>query len=291
MREQGKKLMGKIAVLLCSFLMIFGAAGSAEEEQKGTALPQGKTKYNLLLIGTDRRDESWNGNSDVMILATIDSAKNRITMTSFMRDLYADIPGHGVHKLNYAFAAGGADLLMDTLENNYDLKIDNYMVVNFHEMASIVDCVGGVELTVTDAECTVMNQYLDSMGAGESKLYAGGTYLMNGYQAVAYARNRYVGNCDYERTQRQRNVLHAIFDKMQDADSTDLAELAVKILPEIEYDINFLDMAVLTAALPDLTGYELVENRIPYDDLHYSQNEMLVPDFPATIERLHEALD
>lgn len=291
MREQGKKLMGKIAVLLCSFLMIFQAAGSAEEEQNGTVLPGGDTKYNLLLIGTDRRDESWNGNSDVMILATIDSEKERITMTSFMRDLYAEIPEHGVHKLNYAFAAGGADLLMDTLEDNYDLKIDNYMVVDFDEMASIVDSIGGVELTVTDAEVTVMNQYLDSMGAGESKLYAGGTYLMNGYQAVAYARNRYVGNCDYERTQRQRNVLHAIFDKMKNAGSGEMAALAAEILPEMEYDINILDMAVLTAALPDLVGYELVEDRIPYDDLHHSQDEMLVPDFPETIERLHEALD
>ena len=298
MRKVQKWIKGCLAAA-CMGVLAFGMTACAEDAavtesevstEEGSILPQGKSIYNLLLIGTDRRDESWNGNSDVMILATINAEKEKIVMTSFMRDLYADIPGYGVQKLNHAFAAEGAELLITTLENSYDLEIDNYMVVNFHQMASIVDSIGGVELTVSDAECTVMNQYLNSMGAGDSCLYQGGTYLMNGYQAVAYARNRYVGNCDYERTQRQRNVLHAIFDQMQDVDMTDMLALVMEILPEIEYDISLLDMAALTGALPKLVGYELVENRIPYDDLHYSQNGLLVPDFPATIERLHETI-
>lgn len=285
-------LAGIVALLLLALQA--PALASAEEDgetQTQSLLPGGKQIYNLLLIGSDRRDDSWNGNSDVMILITIQEEKEKLVMTSFMRDLYANIPGYGVHKLNYAFAGGGAEKLIATLEDNYQLSIDNYMIVDFDSMAAIVDYVGGAEITVTDAECTVLNQYLDSMGASDSRLYGGGTYVLNGYQAVAYMRIRYVGNSDYQRTQRQRDVLSSIFSEVRNLGTADLMALAAQILPQIEHDIDPVSLLKLTAALPVLADYELEENRIPYDDLYYSQNEMLVPDFPATIERLHELID
>lgn len=289
MRRTGGSLL---ALLLMGLLFLLQTPVLAQEEgDTKILLPGGKENYNLLLIGSDRRDESWNGNSDVMILVTIQSEKESIIMTSFMRDLYAEIPGYGTHKLNYAFAAGGAETLIDTLEDNYQLAIDNYMIVDFDSMADIVDYVGGVQISVTDAECKILNQYLNSMGVPEYSLYAGGDYLLNGYQAVAYMRIRYVGNADYQRTQRQRDVLSAIFEGVQELDGEELLALAAEILPEIEHDINPIYLLQLTAAVPALVNYDLEENRIPYDDLYYSQNEMLVPDFPATIERLHELID
>ena len=78
-------------------------------------LPNGKEVYNVLLIGSDRRDDSWNGNSDVMIVMSVNAGSQKLSLTSFMRDLYADIPGHGVHKLNYAYAVGGAKRISSTL--------------------------------------------------------------------------------------------------------------------------------------------------------------------------------
>lgn len=268
-------------------------AATEEAEADGMAqsvLPNGREVYNVLLIGSDRRDDSWNGNSDVMIVMSVNAGNQKLSLTSFMRDLYADIPGHGVHKLNYAYAVGGAKTLMATLEDNYDLEIDNYAVVDFETMAKVVDLVGGVEIEVSDAECKVLNDYLTSMDAADDYLQGGGTYVLNGNQSVAYMRIRYVGNNDYERTQRQRDVLSVIFASMQKLDAEQLTELVDEILPNVENDITPVDMIRLMALLPNIGEYELSESRIPYDGLFTSQNEMLVPDFAQTKERLHEEL-
>lgn len=270
------------------------AAGMAEAaEATGTAqsvLPNGKEVYNVLLIGSDRRNDSWNGNSDVMIVMSVNTGSKKLSLISFMRDLYADIPGYGVHKLNYAYAAGGAKTLMATLEDNYDLAIDHYAVVDFGTMATVVDLVGGVEIKVSDEECKVLNDYLTSMDAVDDYLPGGGIYLLNGNQAVAYMRIRYVGNNDYERTQRQREVLGVIFDAMQKLDAEQLTKLVDEILPNVEHDITPVDMIRLMALLPDIRDYELSESRIPYDGLFTSENEMLIPDFAQTKERLHKEL-
>lgn len=271
---------GMLALMLLACLFVLGIPARAQE----------KPVQNILMIGTDHRDESWNGNSDVMIVATINPNTEEIILTSFMRDLYADIPGYGVHKLNYAFAAGGAGALEATLEDNYQLAVDNYAVVDFESMADIIDILGGVELTISDDECEMINGYLYSMEATEDSLPGGGTYVLNGNQAVAHMRDRYVGNNDYERTQRQRDVLAGLFNKMHEIGPQEITALSQELLMDVEHDFNPLDLVELLARLPELADYELVENRIPYDGLYTSQNEMLVPDFEATREKLHEIL-
>ena len=227
--------------LLLAGITAFGmtAVPAFAEEQTETeaamqsVLPNGREVYNVLLIGSDRRNDSWNGNSDVMIVMSVNAGSKKLSLTSFMRDLYADIPGYGVHKLNYAYAAGGAKTLMATLEDNYELPIDNYAVVDFETMAKVVDLVGGVEIEVSDAECKVLNDYLTSMNAADDYLPGGGSYVLNGNQAVAYMRIRYVGNNDYERTQRQRDVLGVIFASMQKLDAEQLTKLVDEILPNV----------------------------------------------------------
>ena len=278
--------MKKCLIGLTAAAMVSGSLTAGAQET--AALPGGESSYNLLMIGTDHRSDSWNGNSDVMILTTIDTETEQITMTSFMRDLYADIPEYGVHKLNYAYAAGGGEKLEETLEQNYQIEIDNYAVVDFEAMAEIIDILGGVDMEILDSECSTLNMYLQSMNVPEYSIYQGGSYHLNGYQAVAYMRIRFVGNSDYQRTQRQRDVLKGVFASVQNLDAEDIAALAEDVLPQIEHNIGTLQMVQLMAALPELRDYELTEDRIPYDDLYYSKNEMLVPDFEATIERLYE---
>ena len=244
--------------LLLAGITAFGmtAVPAFAEEQTETeaamqsVLPNGREVYNVLLIGSDRRNDSWNGNSDVMIVMSVNAGSKKLSLTSFMRDLYADIPGYGVHKLNYAYAAGGAKTLMATLEDNYELSIDNYAVVDFETMAKVVDLVGGVEIEVSDAECKVLNDYLTSMNAADDYLPGGGSYVLNGNQAVAYMRIRYVGNNDYERTQRQRDVLGVIFASMQKLDAEQLTKLVDEILPNVENDITPVDMIRLMAHNP-----------------------------------------
>ena len=252
--------------------------------------------YNLLLIGVDRRTDDWYGNSDAMILITVNHNVKKIFMTSFMRDLYADIPGHGVMKLNAAHAIGGGSLLVETLESNYDVVIDNYARVDFESMIGIVDLLGGVDIDVSEAEEKVDYDYINSMCQSQEKnaedylITTSGMMHLDGMQAVAYSRIRYVGNSDYERTSRQREVLTELFGTIKEMSIEELTKLINEAMPFVTHNVDELTLLKLIAKSSDLMSYELVEERIPYDGLYTSKNEMLIPDFNATIERLHETI-
>ena len=213
-------------------------------------------------------------------------------MTSFMRDLYANIPGVGVKKLNAACAYGGGPLVVRTIEDNYKIPIDNYASVDFDAMIDIVDMVGGVEIDISEEEMRVANNYINEMCnlQGESvsahRLTSSGPQLMDGYQAVAYARIRYVGNADYERTERQREVLEKIMQKCGSLGVTELNSLADAVLPKVTHNIDQSTLLSLIGQLPTILSYEVVQSRVPYDGLYSSRGEMLVPDFSATIQRL-----
>lgn len=264
---------------------------AAEEEaakiQSEVVIPDGDDVYNILLIGSDRRDTSWYGNSDVMILASVNKNTRKIHLTSFMRDSYALVDGYGAHKLNFAYAVGGGPKLVSTIEQNYRLSIDNYASGDFTSTASIIDMLGGVEITVSDAEAEQINQ--GAIGDHEN-LPGAGTYNLTGNQAVAYGRIRYVGNADYERTERQRKVMAQIFKKAQSLSVGELNNLANEILPMITHNISETDMISLLTSLPAIMNYDLELGRVPYDGMFSVKGEMLVPDWEATITKLHSTI-
>lgn len=167
-----------------------------------------------------------------MILASINSQTKTIYMTSFMRDLYANIPNVGIRKLNSAYAVGGGPLLVSTIESNYRVDIDNYASVDFSSMANILDLVGGVDLEVSTQEAGYINMYLDEqcglqgLNASDYYVTGGGITHLNGNQAVGFARIRYTsrGNehSDYGRTSRQREILVQLMQKARSLDATTL---------------------------------------------------------------------
>ena len=262
------------------------------DETQDIELPNNSAVYNILLIGVDRRDKSWYGNSDSMILMSINKDTKQIHMTSFMRDLYANIPDVGVKKLNAACAYGGGPLVVRTIEDNYKLPIDNYASVDFDSMIDIIDAIGGIELSPSDDEVRVANNYVNEMcglrnvDASAHQYTAGGEQHVDGYQAVAYARIRYVGNSDYQRTERQREVLSKMMQKMKSSSVTELSALADTILPSVTHNIDQSTLMTLIGELPTILSYDIVQSRVPYDDLYSGKGEMLVPDFSATIARL-----
>lgn len=261
-------------------------------ETKDIELPNDSNVYNLLLIGVDRRDKSWYGNSDSMILLSINKETKQIRMTSFMRDLYANIPEVGVKKLNAACAYGGGPLVEATIEDNYKIPVDNYASVDFDAMIDIVDAIGGIELSPSDDEVRVANDYINDMCKkkntdASAHLYTtSGTQQVDGYQAVAYARIRYVGNSDYQRTERQREVLSKMMAKAKGLSVTELTALADKILPSVTHNIEQTTLLKLISEMPTILSYDMEQSRVPYDDLYSNMGEMLVPDFSATIARL-----
>ncbi len=259
-----------------------------EQEAEGT--------YNLLLIGVDIRDVQWHGNSDSMILITINHDVKKIFMTSFMRDLYADIEGYGVYKLNAAHAIGGGPLLVETIKANYGVAIDNYARVDFSSLTNIIDTAGGVDIDVSAEEAAVANDYIREMCKLQGKDYeankitGSGMMRLSGIQAVAYCRIRYVGNSDYERTSRQREVLMALVGQAKSMGLGQLNTLINEVLPLVTHNVEQKTVLELIAQVPSLLSYEFVTGRVPYDGLYTSQNEILIPNMEETIKRLRETL-
>lgn len=272
-----------------------------EEKEKEAAnadvtLPDDSNVYNLLLVGVDRRDTSWNGNSDSMILLSINKSTKRITMMSFMRDLYANIEGHGVRKLNAACAYGGCPLLVQTIEQNYKVHIDNYVWVDFTSMVQIVDAVGGIDLTISDDEAKVANSYIQEMCNLLHKDYAseqiskGGDLHCDGIQAVAYGRIRYVGNSDYQRTERQRTIMTKIIQKARNMSLGELNSFASTVLPLVHHNISAGTVLSLTTSAPAILKYDVVQSRVPYDGHFTVKKEILNPDMTYTISKIQEEL-
>ncbi len=235
-------------------------------------LMQAEHVYNVLLIGQDTRVEGENRRSDSMILVSINEHTEEIVLTSIMRDSWVYIPGLGAHKINEAYTLGGPDKLIETIEINFDVKIDNYVAVDFWAFMDIVDILGGVEMTVTDDEVENLNLYLrESINVilGRSTetdvLGKGGTYVLNGAQTLAYCRCRYVDS-EAARTGRQRKVISAIFEEVKDSDLGELTALLEAVLPYVTTDI---DSDKLLSLMMDFVAqykdYELVQYRVPYE--------------------------
>ena len=162
---------------------------------------------NVLLIGNDSRENGEDGRSDAMILLSVSNKTKKIYMTSLLRDMYVDIPGHDGNRLNAAYSFGGAELLMETIEQNLDITVNRYVLVNFEAFASLVDAVGGIELELTSEEIEYVNGYLVEyniltdrpQGTDNMDTSVSGLVHLNGPQALAYSRNRYLGT-DFGRT-------------------------------------------------------------------------------------------
>ncbi len=227
----------------------------------------------ILLIGTDARDENAErGRSDSMILVSINSKTKTIYLTSFMRDAYVEIPNYGYHKLNSAYSFGGAELLMDTLELNYQVSIDDYMSISFAGFAGVIDAFGGVEITISDSEAEAINTILKSevnklLGddADADLLSGGGTYVLNGKQALSYSRIRYVGNADFERTSRQREVMSQLLGNLKTKAATALPKLASSALPHVGTNMSTGEMYLLSLRAPLAAGYGIEQLQIPAD--------------------------
>lgn len=227
--------------------------------------------FNILLIGCDARQEGGTGRADSIILISINKKQEKIIATSIMRDIYVEIPGYGNNRINAAYAYGGADLLMETIEKNFKIQINRYASADFFVFMDIVDQIGGVDMEVSDEEARVMNGYINDLNyiLGEAKdtdcLKGGGTYLLNGKQALGYSRIRYVGNADFERTRRQRDILEQIFWEVKDCNLIELNSLLNKILPKVTTDLTEGEAITLILGMSSYKKYELVQGRVPYD--------------------------
>ena len=248
-------------------------------------------KINILLIGQDRRGTSGRSLSDAMILCTINKNTKTITMTSFLRDTYVQIPGYSDNKLNIAYPVGGMKLLDDTLELNFGVTVDGNVEVDFKNFSKIVDVLGGVDIELTGAEAAHLNS---NYGFG---LHEGVNHL-NGEEALAYSRIRYIGT-DFGRTNRQRTVLTALFDRFRDASTAQLIDALSEILDLITTDMTNQEILACAMELaPMMKEMKIVSYSIPIENSYTFGDvkdrnivDCIFIDFEANRKFLQEILE
>ena len=210
---------------------------------------------NIALLGIDSRDDDLVGRSDSIMILTLDSVHNKIKLSSIMRDSYVNIDGHGMDKINHAYAFGGAELALKTLNENFDLNISEVMVVNFSSLVNIIDKIGGVNIDITDEEVSHI-----------SGISSPGEYLLNGNQALTYSRIRYAAGGDYKRTERQRTVINAIFNKLKNTSLTEYPQLVNEFLPYIQTNMSNTSLLSLGTEFSGLAMKGLEQDRFPRDE-------------------------
>lgn len=177
---------------------------------------------NILLAGVDGNNLERGNRSDSMMILTIDKNNRNLRITSLARDTYVDIKGHSTEKLTHAYAYGGVDLLLDTIESNFGIKIDKYVTMNFEYFIKGIEVIGGVEVEVTDNDIEMLNKYIDECYEYDKRpdkkqkeyITTAGMHNLNGYQALAFSRIRYQDSA-FARDGRQRAVVEACINKVQ----------------------------------------------------------------------------
>ena len=241
---------------------------------------------NLMLIGQDRRPGQGRQRSDVMILCSINTETKELSLVSFMRDLYVAIPGFDNNRMNAAYAFGGMKLLSKCMETNFGVYIDGSLEVDFEGFKDVIDMIGGVDLYLTNSEANhIVNVYKLPVQAGMSHL--------NGEAALAYVRNRSVGNGDFSRTERQRKLLTALVEKCKAMSVSELKALTEAILPLITTDMTDRQILDYTGKLLPMLGQMKVNSRqIPaegtYQYASINNMSVLLPDLEANRKLLKE---
>lgn len=281
------KFMGILLILILLVVAVGGVGGffyaksltekvnyqplSANAHISSSELRTEKGVKNILLVGVDggSQREGEITRSDTMMLLTIDDNNRQLKLSSFLRDTYIEIPGYKWDKLNASQSHGGTQLLVDTLEYNFGIDIDNYMLVNFDMFITIVDSLGGVNVEVTDKEAEYINSK-DHMTEVEASAFpediqSGESVHLTGAQALWYARIRYLDS-DFMRTQRQRKVISAIVHKATRTDPVTLMSMLDKIVPMIETDLTSDDMMGLGMNALKYVRYDIAQQQIPADN-------------------------
>lgn len=218
--------------------------------------PKDEDVFNVLLVGTDSRDPNSDmGRSDSMMLVSFNKSKNKSTVVSFLRDSLVDIDGYGKSRLGHTYAYGGIGLTINTINKTYDLDIQNYITIDFENLVSIIDEIGGVKVFITEEEA----EYYRQNGMPDIQ---SGDMTLTGSQALAHARNRTLGS-DFERTRRQRSVMYGIYRQI-------MAEKdASAILPLINYCMNHVKTNMSVTEI-----YDLAKQVLAIDNLRMQQASM-----------------
>lgn len=262
---------------------------------------------NIMLVGSDSREFEEHKLADTMLLFTLNKETKKLTMTSFLRDSYVDLPdeyrGHtcGWNRINTAYAlgygwfgdAGAMDMLNTTIKGNYGVDIDGNVEVTFYTFEVLLNMLGGVNIVLDEDEARTMNEYVDNYRAWDVEELWGwelhyfdvGLNYLNGREALWFARMRHANNADSDikRAGRQRMIVSEVLNKLRQKNLLELNALVDEILPEIVTNISPEDMMVyIRELLPYIFEVELVSNQCPAEGTYWGEMVDL-PDGPGGV--------
>lgn len=268
----------------------------------GNDLLQDSKILNVMLFGEDNSKKTSTtgfGLSDTMIMMSIDNRHKKLKLTSFQRDTYLYIPGHGYNKLNASYTLGGAKLAIQTIEANYGIKVDRYAVVDFESFKEIINTLGGIDIELTQDEIDYINYQMYKNGQVSEYTTikdAPGIVHLNGQEALWYARNRGLtigedGNeigidgDDWDRTSRQRKLLETVFNSMKSADLTKIISIVSSVGPLITTNLKKDEITALVSHSLTYLSYSVEQYYLPEEGLwYYDDNTEINGSICSTIK-------
>lgn len=260
----------------------------------GGEIMSSKNVINVVVIGYDARSNTLSGNTDAIMLVSLNKKTKKITLSSFLRDTYVyyetDNGRTGFNKINALCSIDGAQCLMKAIENHYKISVDNYVALNFTVFEKLVNEMGGVNVTVQKYESNYFNSYFkESIPYGES-------VLLNGFQALGFCRIRKCdADGDVSRVRRQQDVVRAIIGKVSEASVTEIDDYIDVILPYISTDLKNQEIVSLAtkAILMKWYAYEIQNMQIPTEESRYGYSGstwIWATDFPLSAQALQMAI-
>ncbi|MGN0482398.1 MAG: LCP family protein [Lachnospiraceae bacterium] len=219
----------------------------------------------LALFGLDNRSNGnfESGNSDTIILASINNKTKEIKLASVYRDTYLDVGNDTFSKCNAAYQKGGPQQAINMLNRNLDLDIAGYVAVDWNALVKTIDLLGGVDIDLTEEEARLTQGYIDEISeqTGVQTTYpSAGPQTLDGVQATSYARIRYTAGWDYKRTERQRIVVNQIFEKAKSTNVMTLNKIIDEVFPMISTSLSNKEILSLAShiasySMGDNTGF------------------------------------
>lgn len=255
---------------------------------------------NIALFGIDNRSTGKyeSGNSDCIMIASINNDTKEVRLISVYRDSFLAVDDDdNLRKLNAAYAKGGPTGAVAALNKNLDLDIKEYVAVDFNAVMEVVDALGGIELDISSKEAETMKIYINEMnevmGTNGTAVSGPGLQTVNGIQALAYCRDRYSGGDDYGRTERQRTVISKIVEKAKTASLPTLNKVIDKLFPDISTSLSSSEILGLAAGIKD---YELADTQgwpfqLTTERMGGKLGDVVVPtDLETNVNLLHQYL-
>lgn len=227
---------------------------------------------NIALFGVDSSDGGY-GRSDSILILTIDKINNELKLSSIMRDSYVSIPGYGNDKITHAYAFGGPQLAIKTLNQNFNLDIEDFATVNFESFPKIIDALGGIDIEVTQEEIDAyinINSHIEHLNilnqTNSPLITTPGLQHVDGTQALAYSRIRYTDGGDSARTERQRIILQKLVDKLQETPIKQYNSLLNEFLPLIKTSLTSNQILGIASDVLKLSDSPIKQTTYPFQE-------------------------